>query len=314
MLDSGEDLVKLAAMIQESLEDKELVLETYKKAGGYFTSYKEIMNLGDSVLKDTGNKVYAGEIYLKAAETDPETPKLVSVAGKLADEIGDTDGAVKVLHQAENSVKTNSGFKSMADAVLKYATDQKWLEDIGLQYRYMGGDYEGPGPWITIEEVPAGVYSNFAVDGSPGTFITWRPDALASGQPPPSKDGIYELRAYSVCSATGALGYSNVSTGTIDRNAPVVFGLPQPADGELSLGEYISVTFNEPLDCAAVEAAIVTLKYVDGPKAGEMIPVTTVCNGESIVLVPQVESSDMDGWRLEASVDSVTDRVGNSIT
>ena len=125
--------MKLAAMIQESLEDKELVLETYKKAGDYFTSYNEITNLADSVLKDTGDKEYAGQIYLKAAETDPDAPKLVGVAEKLADGIGDLDGAITVLHQAENSVKTNSEFQSMADAVLKYATDQKWLDDIALQ-------------------------------------------------------------------------------------------------------------------------------------------------------------------------------------
>lgn len=186
------------------------------------------------------------------------------------------------------------------------------LEAVGIQYRYMGIGREGPGPWVDIEEIPPGVMADISVDGSPDTIMVWQPDSLANGAYEPLKDGIYELRAYTVCS-TGGRGYSNTSQGTIDRHAPVVFGTPQPADGELSLGEDISIAFNEPLDCSLVDDATITLKYLDGPSAGEMIPVTPVCNGETIVLVPQMAAAELDGRRLEASVNGVVDRVGNTM-
>ncbi len=187
------------------------------------------------------------------------------------------------------------------------------LENVGIQYRYMGDGQVGPGPWVDITEGPPGVIADISMDGSPDTIMTWQPDSLMNGVYAPLIDGVYELRAFTVCSA-GGRGYSNASMGTIDRNAPVVEGTPQPADGQLSLGEYISVTFNEPIDCTTIGDAPITLKYVSGPQTGTLIPVTPVCNGDVLVLIPQANPADMDGQRLEASVDGVTDRVGNAMT
>jgi hypothetical protein len=187
------------------------------------------------------------------------------------------------------------------------------VEAVGIQYRHMGDGREGPGPWRDIREIPPGVVADISIDGSPDTIMVWRPDSLANGAYQPLVDGIYEIRGYTVCSA-GGRGYSNVSTGTIDRRAPLVFGTPQPADGELSLGEDIGVTFNEPLNCAALKNATITLRYVDGPQAGQAIPVTLTCNGQTVFLVPQADPVALDGRRLEASVGGVTDLVGNSMT
>ncbi len=133
MLESGEDLMKLATMIMEALADKELTLATYQRASELFSTYKEFFELAGAVLKDTKNKDYAGQIYKKAVETNPDTPSMVAVAEQLADSIGDGEGAIEVLHQAENSVKTNAEFQVMGDAVLKYASEQKWLDEISLQ-------------------------------------------------------------------------------------------------------------------------------------------------------------------------------------
>jgi len=187
------------------------------------------------------------------------------------------------------------------------------VEAVGIQYRYLGVDREGLGPWVDIKESPPGIVADFSLDGSPDTILTWRPDSLANGAFKALKDGIYELRAYTVCT-TGGRGHSESTTGTIDRHAPVVFGKPEPADGELSLGEVIRVKFNEPLDCSGVGSANVTLRYLDGPNAGQTIAVAAVCNGEAIVLVPQVDPVTLDGRRLEASVQGVVDAVGNAMT
>jgi len=133
MLAKGEDLMKLAATAKTSLDDGDLVLKILSRAGEVFETYADNMKLGDAILKDTGNKEEAGKVFVKAATFDYETPKLVKAAEKLADEVGDIDATMKVLKSAENAVKTNSEFQTMADAVLKYATDQKWKDDIALQ-------------------------------------------------------------------------------------------------------------------------------------------------------------------------------------
>ncbi|MBU3011267.1 T9SS type A sorting domain-containing protein [Polaribacter vadi] len=57
-------------------------------------------------------------------------------------------------------------------------------------------------------------------------------------------DGEYEIRAVSFC-ADDITNLSEIITGTINLNAPVVFGTPQPTDGILDVGEDVSLRFNE---------------------------------------------------------------------
>jgi hypothetical protein len=187
------------------------------------------------------------------------------------------------------------------------------VKAVGIQYRSMGDGRDGPGPWTDIRETLPGIVADASIDGSPDTILVWRPDSLANGGYQPLADGIYEVRAYSVCSA-GGRGYSNASSGTIDRHAPLVFGTPHPSDGELSLGEDIGVTFNEPLDCDGLANATIGLRYVDGPQAGQAIPVTVTCDGTTIIIVPKADGAALDGRKLEASVAGVRDRAGNAMT
>ncbi|ARV15313.1 hypothetical protein BTO07_09250 [Polaribacter sp. SA4-12] len=59
-------------------------------------------------------------------------------------------------------------------------------------------------------------------------------------------DGNYEFRAISSC--TDDITYtSSIISGTINLNAPVLFGIPQPSDGILDVGEDISIRFNEAI-------------------------------------------------------------------
>ena len=52
---------------------------------------------------------------------------------------------------------------------------------MGIQYRYMGIDREGPGPWVDINEITPGVNADISFDGSPDTIMVWQPDSLANG-------------------------------------------------------------------------------------------------------------------------------------
>ncbi|NLR94614.1 LamG-like jellyroll fold domain-containing protein [Flammeovirga agarivorans] len=57
-------------------------------------------------------------------------------------------------------------------------------------------------------------------------------------------DGSYEVRAISYCK-NGTEFTSDIISGTIDLNTPVVFGTPTPSDGILNVGEDLKVQFNE---------------------------------------------------------------------
>jgi hypothetical protein len=71
-------------------------------------------------------------------------------------------------------------------------------------------------------------------------------------------DGDYEFRAISYCT-DDVQNISPIVSGSINLNAPVQFGTPQPSDGILDVGEDISIRFNE-----AVSKRIATSIKVSG--------------------------------------------------
>ncbi len=84
--------------------------------------------------------------------------------------------------------------------------------DVGAEYRRLGVGQEGPG---AVDGIP--VVSSPDPDE---TFIQWHP-------PDSLEDGVYELRAYTHC-AERHTGYSEVSTGTIERTARWCSGRRSP--------------------------------------------------------------------------------------
>ena len=132
-MESGDELMKLAGSIAGKLDDKNLIMDVYKSAEAKFSSYNEFVKLAKAVIKDTGDTGFAGELYHKAAGTNPDCSQLTALATALADDIEDKKSALDVLKQAEIAVKTPADFKKTAEAVLKYADDEKWLSDTKLQ-------------------------------------------------------------------------------------------------------------------------------------------------------------------------------------
>ena len=106
------------------------------------------------------------------------------------------------------------------------------LELIRVQYRRTVGD----GAWINITDVAAADLGNVF------TNVPWNTQGL--------QDGLYEIRAITQC-FSGALnpGISHIIKGRIERTPPEIFGTPEPADGVLSIGDEISITFTEPIRC-----------------------------------------------------------------
>ena len=192
------------------------------------------------------------------------------------------------------------------DFVLQDA-DADPVESIGLEYRLV----DTP-DWLPALEVQAS-----ALDPGADSYVAkWQPPA----------DGLFEVRAFASC----PLGttYSEPFPGTADTKRPEPFGTPQPADEALALGDDITVTFDEDIDCATVSTdgqfPDVTLTYLDGADVGATIPVEAVCDGRTIILDPLADDADLEGRLLEARLLSgvvdgqgvpvvVSDLVGNGI-
>jgi hypothetical protein len=171
------------------------------------------------------------------------------------------------------------------------------VQYVGVQYRRLGTGRQGPDEWMDIIADSVGVVGE--------TGIVWTP-------PDSLKDGVYELRAFTHC-GTGR-GFSAVSTGTIDRNEPLVLGSPEPADGVLSLGEDISITFNEAIDCAGIAPENVTLEVLESPDTWVEVDSlhVTCAEGGSIALTPVAPSfAQLEDQTLRATVAGVQDGVGN---
>ncbi len=174
------------------------------------------------------------------------------------------------------------------------------IEYIGASCRRLGSGDEAPGDWeICGAEI---YYADLDVEY---VTIDWLP-------PEALEDGVYEIRAFTHCSE--GEGFSQSAIGTIDRHSPVVFGTPQPADGVLSFGENISITFNEAVDSLSIDEGDISLTYLDWPDPpGPAITFDAVCNGSTIVITPTSASGDLEGRRIEASVSGITDRIGNPL-
>jgi len=100
---------------------------------------------------------------------------------------------------------------------------------------------------------------------------------------------------------------------TFEDQGPLAFGTPEPADGELSFGEDIKLTFNETIDCGSIQGDAVSIRYLDGPDEGSLLTIDRHCDGRTIILEPSVDPDDLEGRMLQASVGAIRDQQGNAM-
>ncbi|WP_169577887.1 LamG-like jellyroll fold domain-containing protein [Salisaeta longa] len=149
-------------------------------------------------------------------------------------------------------------------------------------------------------------------------------------------DGVYEIAAYTkTTNAEGTVTGAYVAEPRriiVDTKRPRVHGTPEPADGLLTAGDDIAVTFDETVACATVRAnENVTLAYADSTVGGR-IPITPTCDGRVLYLQPRDPEAlaQAEDQRLVATVTaaltedggvqrdsagplSLTDRAGNPL-
>ncbi|MFT4532664.1 MAG: hypothetical protein ACI9P5_000008 [Saprospiraceae bacterium] len=208
--------------------------------------------------------------------------------------------SVDISSPAQDWVVTPFSGPVLPINLVDYDVNDLDLDLMRLQYRRSQGD----GSWINIAEVPKDSL------GILFELVDWDTGILA--------DGLYEIRALAVCVGGLDVGISHVIKGKIERTPPELFGTAEPADGVLSRGDEISITFNEPIQCNNVILAAGIGANIDNnnlgmynTETGNLIDFTMSCSEDKIILVPNVSNSFLENKVIRVELDSILDLVGN---
>ncbi len=185
---------------------------------------------------------------------------------------------------------------------------------IRVQYRRSDGD----GAWINITGPNGSDYwnpnwSGFVVPptsvdtpllGADFTNFLWETDGIG--------DGDYEIHAWAVCSGDAATkpGFSEIIRGRIDRQPPSIVGVPQPADGVYHVGDEISFTFNQHVNCAKLVPPVGKVELYNAT-TNDLIDIDMTCFENKIVLDPNFENKEFENRILRAELHGIEDLTGN---
>lgn len=163
------------------------------------------------------------------------------------------------------------------------------ITEVTLQYAQ-----EGTTNWNTAVTWPT-LANNAAGDGSKFWTI---PASVA--------DGNYKVRMQLKC-ATETVYSSDVSI-IIDRNPPVPFGLPEPTDRVLVLGDQISATYTDDLGCANISGNNFTITRLSNNTA---IPAIIGCRDNKVFITPTVDILGWVGDSVRVTLTNIPDMYGN---
>ena len=197
------------------------------------------------------------------------------------------ESQISLLMPENNWVINQTNNDSLQILIGNYNLNNPYLQNIKFQYRRVG---EG---WTT--------YYYLARKDIQPEYITffWDVSTLP--------DGNYELRAVNDCGMHG-VNYSAVASGIIDRRALIVMNTPEPSDGILNLGEPISVTFSNDIDCGRINPGqSISLQNEDG----SLIAIQLACYQNQLVIIPEEDISVYENKLLTATVRDIRGVSGN---
>ncbi|MBK9337220.1 MAG: T9SS type A sorting domain-containing protein [Lewinellaceae bacterium] len=194
---------------------------------------------------------------------------------------------------------------------------------VRVQYRRSDGD----GAWINLPPPAGGKFEAFNPRWSgfyntqADTFRIPGSDTLLLGsdftnffwETAGIGDGPYEVHAWAVCTgdASDKPGFSEIIKGRIDREPPSIVGVPQPSDGVYQVGDEISFTFNQHINCSKLVPPVGKVELFDAT-TDELIDVNASCFENKIVLDPNFPNKDYENKILRAELNGIEDLVGNA--
>ncbi|MFY7911211.1 MAG: LamG-like jellyroll fold domain-containing protein, partial [Emticicia sp.] len=181
---------------------------------------------------------------------------------------------VDIAFPLQNFVLTPADLDKQSISLIEYDKNDPDLKDIIVQYRRVDGD----GAWINIQKFLPDELAPLQ------TNLIWNTELL--------RDDFYEIRAITSCNnASLAPGISTIVRGKLEREAPVIVGVPEPGDGTWDPGDEISITFNEAIDCDKVIQADILANNTIGlydATTNALVDARITCVGNKIVIVPNI--------------------------
>ncbi|MEI6411762.1 MAG: T9SS type A sorting domain-containing protein, partial [Bacteroidota bacterium] len=190
-----------------------------------------------------------------------------------------------------------------------YTKSETDFSKIRLQYRRAQSD----GAWINIvgpSNYPIQVDGEIvkANLGNVFTQFFWKTSGLS--------DGAYEIRAVAICTgdAQDKPGVSAIIHGRIDRTPPNLVGTPQPSDGVFNVGDEISFSFNEEINCAKFGQAIPAYVGLFDAVTNTPLGYNATCYSNKIVINPIFQNQFFENHILRAELHNIEDLAGNKST
>ncbi len=190
-----------------------------------------------------------------------------------------------------------------------YDTTETNFQLIRVQYRRSDGD----GAWINIPGISDRynpLWSGYAALPEPKPPVLQKDFTQYFWETTGLSDGPYEIRAVSVCTgdASDRPGYSEVIKGRIDREPPSLVGVPQPSDGVYQVGDEISFTFNQDINCNEIFFDNAALYDAT---TNQLIDAHVTCVGNKIVFDPLFQNEYFENRILRAELHEIEDLTGN---
>lgn len=132
-----------------------------------------------------------------------------------------------------------------------------------------------------------------------GTVAIWTVNEL---------DGDYDLRLRADYGDGDV--YTDVMSGKIDRKAPEIFGIPEPADGELNAGEVIAISFDEPIHCFALNPQNVVFTSLTDQTT---YPAEIGCAGNTLIIKPLWNTPAHKNETVEVRLLGIADLFDNQL-
>ncbi len=248
-----------------------------------------------TVMRNTAGGVYNYD-NLEFIMTDPcfggyskfyDNPHEYSTI-KLSTDFAAPVSGVTLLTPVNNWVSNRANNDSVKVTFNGYDTSR--LASIAVQYNLPG---DPNGNWVTITTIAK------AKLGKTSTTYYWKTGKLA--------DGPYNLRLM-VKDKLNNIVYSTVAPGLIDRVAPSLFGVPQPANRTYIAGTQISYSYTENINTTNLVPGMVSMKNLT---TNTTIPVQLSAFGNTLIVVPATSIVSNNGHQYRVIANNVSDIYGN---
>ncbi|EGD74967.1 hypothetical protein PTSG_07192 [Salpingoeca rosetta] len=245
-------------------------------------------------------------VYLEAEFLQPCSPV------QLVGEIGETGKFV--INKALDDRSSRPGELRLVAFNPDFAT-RKWTEDDRLEGVYVEYKPTASHVWLQARDKQGEALDIKNMENEFGyVTIWWDVSAITNGD--------YDLRIRAQCTASINEvpdgideNLSLVALGVVDREAPVVLGYPEPADGQYQPGDDMAVEFDEPLQCTKPHFFRV-LMTVDGlDREFNNDNMVIVCENRRITMSLRrgFDWDDISGRAARLQLSTVEDLNGNAI-